>query len=54
VRVGGGVVGGRWGGECGRVASARDVRDEVENMVRLAVYQTLVAARGWWGFELMT
>jgi hypothetical protein len=45
------VVGGRWGGECGRAASARNVRDEVGNMVRLAAYQNLVATRG---LKLMT
>lgn len=46
MRVSGGVVSGRWGRGCGRVASARDVRDELGNMVRLAACQNLVTARG--------
>jgi hypothetical protein len=45
VRVSGGLVSGRWDRGCGRVASARDVRDEFGNMVRLAAYQNLVTAR---------
>lgn len=54
VRVGGGVVGGRRGGECGRAASARDVRDEVENMVRLAAYQTWLGPGAGRALRLMT